>query len=158
MVGFRLKAVLRTKNKELRVIEGMSMYHPGLAEVVRRDGRYAYEAYEFLFHALQHTQKLLGREPAAGRRQVTAEQHVSGPELLAGMRDLALRDFGRMARTVFRLWGIQRTDDVGELVFNLVEVGLMSKTDEDTRDDFHNLFDLDEALLHGYRIELDEVK
>jgi uncharacterized repeat protein (TIGR04138 family) len=136
----------------------MSMFHPGLAEVVRRDGRYEYEAYEFLFHALHHTQKLLGREPPGDRRRVTSEHHVSGPELLAGMRDLALREFGRMARTVFRLWGIERTDDVGEMVFNLVDAELMSKTDEDSRADFHALFDLDEALLHGFRFELDEVK
>jgi uncharacterized repeat protein (TIGR04138 family) len=136
----------------------MSMYHSGLAEVVRRDGRYAYEAYEFLFHALHHTQKLLGREPPPGRREPAAQHHVSGPELLAGMRDLALREFGRMARTVFRLWGIERTDDVGELVFNLIDAGLMSRTPDDNREDFHGVFDLDEALLHGYRIELDEVK
>jgi uncharacterized repeat protein (TIGR04138 family) len=134
------------------------MYHTGLAEVVRRDGRYAYEAYEFLFHALHHTQKLLGREPPAGRREPGPHHHVSGPELLGGMRDLALREFGLMARTVFRLWGIQRTDDVGELVFNLIEAGLMSKTPDDSRQDFCGVFDLDEALLHGYRIELDEVK
>src|SRR5437763_15303560 len=136
----------------------MRMYHTGLAEVVRRDRRFAYEAYEFLFHALHHTQKLLGREPPRHRQEVEVQHHVSGPELLGGMRDLALREFGRMARTVFRLWGIQRTDDVGELVFNLIEAGLMSKTDEDTRQDFHAIFDLDEALLHGFRFELDEVK
>jgi uncharacterized repeat protein (TIGR04138 family) len=134
------------------------MYHTGLAEVVRRDGRYAYEAYEFLFHALHHTQKLLGREPPSGRREAAPQHHVSGPKLLAGMRDLALREFGRMARTVFRLWGIERTDDVGELVFNLIDAGLMSKTDDDSRADFRGLFDLDEALLHGFRFELDEVK
>jgi uncharacterized repeat protein (TIGR04138 family) len=136
----------------------MSLYQTGLAEVVSRDGRYAYEAYEFLFHALHHTQKLLGREPPTGRREVEAHHHVSGPELLAGMCDLALREFGLMARTVFRLWGIDRTDDVGELVFNLIDVGLMSRTDEDSREDFHAIFDLDETLLNGFVIELDEVK
>ena len=71
-------------------------------------------------------------------------------------RDLALREFGLMARTVFRMWGINRTDDFGELVFNLVEAGLMSKTDEDSRKDFHAVYDLDEALERGYRIEARE--
>ena len=60
---------------------------------------------------------------------------------------------GLLARTVFRMWGINRTDDFGELVFNLVEAGLMSKTDEDSRKDFHAVYDLDEALVRGYRIE-----
>ena len=133
----------------------MTMHHPKLDELVRRDPRYAYEAYEFLYAALAHTQKLLGRQMAddAGPEQV---QHVSGRQLLEGVRDLALKEFGLMARTVFRLWGINKTDDFGEIVFNLVEAKLMSKTDEDTRADFHDVYDLDQALVHNYRIELSE--
>ena len=97
---------------------------------MRRDPRYAYEAYEFVFAALAHTQKLLGREPPREPGdEPEPHHHVSGPELLDGIRDLALREFGLMARTVFRLWGINRTDDFGEIVFNLVEANLMSKTD-----------------------------
>jgi uncharacterized repeat protein (TIGR04138 family) len=136
----------------------MTMFHAGLAEVVERDPRFAYEAYEFLFHALHHTQKLLGREPPEGAESAAGDKkhHVSGQELLRGVRDLALREFGLMARTVFRQWGIQRTDDFGDMVFNLVEAGLMSKTDEDTRADFHDLYDLDQALVREYRIQLDE--
>jgi uncharacterized repeat protein (TIGR04138 family) len=57
-----------------------------------------------------------------------------------------------MARTVFRMWGINRTDDFGEIVFNLVEANLMSKTARDDRRDFHDVYDLDEALVKGYRI------
>ena len=139
----------------------MTLFHAGLMDLVQRDARYSYEAYEFLFHALHHTQKLLGREPpepAEGTSldQVDKRHHVSGQELVHGVRDLALREFGLMARTVFRQWGIQRTDDFGEMVFNLVEAGLMSKTDEDTRADFHDVFDLDRALEADYRISLDE--
>src|SRR4051812_41736661 len=100
----------------------MTMHHPGLAEVVRRDPRYAYEAYEFLFAALGHTQKMLDRVPNERvEGEAGAQYHVSGRELCEGIRDLALREFGLMARTVFRLWGIDRTDDFGEIVFNLVE-------------------------------------
>jgi uncharacterized repeat protein (TIGR04138 family) len=136
----------------------MTMFHAGLAEVVERDPRFAYEAYEFLFHALHHTQKLLGREPPETTESSAGDKkhHVSGQELVHGVRDLALREFGLMARTVFRQWGIQRTDDFGDMVFNLVEAGLMSKTDEDTRADFHDIYDLDQALVREYRIELDE--
>jgi uncharacterized repeat protein (TIGR04138 family) len=135
------------------------MFHAGLAEVVRRDPRFAYEAYEFLYEALNHTQKMLGRLPSGEVAEGAERQHhVSGPELLAGVRDLALREFGLMARTVFRMWGIQRTDDFGDIVFNLVEAGLMNKTDEDTRKDFHEVYDLDQALVQGYRIELEEAE
>jgi uncharacterized repeat protein (TIGR04138 family) len=139
----------------------MTLYHAGLAEVARRDGRYAYEAYEFIFQALHHTQKALGKEPPESLRDhgtVEPHYHVSGPELMHGVRDLALREFGRMARTVFRLWGIHNTGDFGEIVFTLIEAGLMSKTDEDRLEDFRDVYDLDAALIQGYQIQLDEAK
>jgi len=139
----------------------MTLFHPDLAEVARNNPRYAYEAYEFVFHALSHTQKRLDREPpteVARAQGGDARYHVSGPELLDGIRDLALREFGLMARIVFQRWGIKRTDDFGEIVFNLIEAGLMKKTDRDTRADFHDVYDLDQALVQGYRIQLDEAR
>ena len=132
------------------------MYHPGLMEVARRDPRYAYEAYEFLFEALAHTQKRLGLVTEPTRTEAPPENHVSGPELMAGVIDLARREFGRMARVVFHLWGIDRTDDVGEIVFNLIDANLLSKTDRDQRSDFHNLLDLDEVLLSNYEIPVEK--
>jgi len=138
------------------------MHIPCLEELVRRDPRYAYEAYEFVFAALTHTQKLLGRAPEPPSEEPAedeiVEAHVSGPELLDGIRDLALREFGLMARTVFRMWGIDSTADFGEIVFNLIEANLMSKTDKDCRADFVGVYDLDQALVHDYRIVLDEVE
>ena len=132
------------------------MHYSELEEVVRRDPRYAYEAYAFLYDALAHTQKMLGLQQPAASGEEQPIQHVSGQQLLEGIRDLALKEFGLMARTVFRMWGINRTDDFGEIVFNLVEAQLMSKTDTDSRADFHNVYDLDQALVEGYRIELQE--
>jgi uncharacterized repeat protein (TIGR04138 family) len=138
----------------------MTLYNPKLAELVRRDPRYAYEAYEFVFQALAHTQKLLDRVPPSpmAAEEPGAAHHVSGRELLAGIRDLALKEFGLMARTVFHLWGIDRTDDFGELVFNLVSVNLMNTTQEDSRADFSNVFDLDQALVRDFRIQLSEAE
>jgi len=137
----------------------MTMHHAGLAEVVRRDPRYAYEAYEFVFAALTHTQRTLGRVPReVPEGEIGPEYHVSGPELLEGIRELALREFGLMARTVFHMWGIESTGDFGEIVFNLVESNLMSKTDADTRADFRDIYDFDEALVQNYRIVLDEAE
>jgi uncharacterized repeat protein (TIGR04138 family) len=137
----------------------MSMYQARLAEVLRRDPRYAYEAYEFVFDALNHTQKSLGRQPQdEAAADAGPQNHVTGPELLEGVRDLALHEFGLMARTVFRVWGINRTADIGEIVFNLVEENLMSKTESDSRTDFEAVYDLDTALTQGYRIRFDEAE
>src|SRR5688572_19639822 len=133
------------------------MHHPGLMEVARRDPRYAYEAYEFLFEALRHTQKLFGRAPdEPAPSDAPAEAHVNGTELLTGVCDLARQEFGRMARVVFKLWGIDRTDDWGEIVFNLIDANLLSKTEDDAREHFRGLFDLDEVLLNRFEIELEE--
>lgn len=135
----------------------MTNFNPRLLEVVQKDGRYPYEAYEFLFQGLAHTQETLGKQQASAAN-VEERHHVSGPQLLEGIRSLALREFGLMARTVFKMWGINKTDDFGHIVFNLVEGELMSKTDDDDLTDFHEVFDLDQALLEGYRIQLDEAR
>ena len=134
----------------------MSVYQARLVELVERDPRYAYEAYEFVFMALSFTQKMLNRVPREDEATPGPEYHVSGPELLEGVRTLALQEFGRMARVVFKLWGVNRTDDFGEIIFNLVTENLMSKTDQDCRDDFHEVYDLDQALVEDFHLELDE--
>ena len=82
----------------------------------------------------------------------------AGAELLAGVCDLAKREFGRMARVVFAQWGINKTGDWGDIVFNLIEANLLSKTDNDSRDDFRDLFDLDDVLVHNFQIEREEVE
>jgi uncharacterized repeat protein (TIGR04138 family) len=61
-----------------------------------------------------------------------------------------------MARVVFRMWGINQTGDFGAIVFNLIDAGLMTRTDQDRREDFENVYDMDRDLLQGYRIQLDE--
>ena len=134
----------------------MTFFDPKLAEVVSRDPRYAYEAYEFIDRALQHTQKMLGRERTPETAAGDPKLHVSGRELLAGVRELALAEFGLLARTVFAQWGIERTDDFGNIVFNLIQAGLMSKTDNDNMEDFRAVYDFEQAL--DYRIQLDEAR
>jgi uncharacterized repeat protein (TIGR04138 family) len=137
----------------------MSTYQARLAELVLEDSRYTYEAYEFVFAALSHTQRQLGRVPSEDQAGTTEVQyHVSGRELVEGIRDLALREFGLMARVVFKMWGIRNTGDFGEIVFNLVEANLMSKTDQDNRQDFQDVYDLDQALVQGFQLELDELE
>jgi uncharacterized repeat protein (TIGR04138 family) len=130
-----------------------------LLEVVRHNPRYAYEAYEFVFAGLNFTQQSLGKVPGENESSPPGPQHhVTGRELLEGIRELALREFGLMARIVLRMWGINRTGDFGEIVFNLVEAGLMSKTDQDCRTEFQDVYDLDQALVQEFRIQLDEAE
>ena len=129
----------------------MTTFNPRLLEVAAQDPRYALEAYDFLFKALEHAQ---GKRPSGGQEE--AGVHIKGQELLGAIRALALQEFGLMARTVFRMWGIRATEDFGRIVFNLVEAKLMSKTDDDSINDFRNGFDFDEAL--AYTIQLDEVR
>lgn len=128
------------------------MQHPTLLQIVRHDSRYPYEAYLFIFEALAHTQRRLGRGLALepGEAGTRPERHVSGRELLDGIRDFARQEFGLMAPVVFQLWNIHRTDDFGEIVFNLIDANLLSKNAQDSRGDFHELFNLREALTHGY--------
>jgi uncharacterized repeat protein (TIGR04138 family) len=120
--------------------------------------RYHADAYRFVFESLQYTQEKLqkpgGRvrdsESDAGEDE---EAHITGQELLHGIRELALKRFGLLASTVFRTWGVQSTSDFGRIVFELVDRGEMRKTERDSLDDFIGVFDFEDALDREYRIE-----
>ena len=77
-------------------------------------------------------------------------RHISGRELADGVRRLALERFGPMARTVLAHWGICATEDVGGVVFALVEQGILVKQDEDRPEDFADVFDFEEAFELSY--------
>lgn len=108
--------------------------------ILTRDTRFSREAYLFVREALDYTQKLIGKETHGQIR------HVSGQELLDGIRQFALQQFGPMVVTVFEEWGVRNCRDFGEIVFNMVEIGLLAKTDRDTRDDFQNGYDFTEVF------------
>jgi uncharacterized repeat protein (TIGR04138 family) len=109
-----------------------------------RDPRYRREAYGFLLLALGTTVNALPPE----RQADPARRHLSGPELLRGMTELARREFGSMAPAVFGEWGVRGSSDVGELVFQLVECGQLSARAEDGREDFQG-YDLMRMLSEG---------
>jgi len=111
-----------------------------LALILAKDSRYHRDAYLFVKDALDHTQKVVVKE---SREQL---RHVTGQELLEGIRGYALVQFGPMAEMVFAEWGVQRCEDFGEIVFNMVEIGLLGKTEEDSRDDFQNGYNFHEAF------------
>jgi uncharacterized repeat protein (TIGR04138 family) len=113
-----------------------------LYAICRADSRYRVEAYRFIYEALDYTLKTVGEH-----------RHVSGRELCEGIRRLALDRFGMMSPEVFREWGITRTDDFGEIVFRLVEHGLLRRTEQDTRDDFHAVYDFEKAFVEDFHVD-----
>lgn len=128
-------------------------YDPNwLSRIVEKDPRFGPAAYEFLFESLEFTRNRLTK------LRGSKVKHVSGPELLEGLRVLALESFGRLAKTVLNQWGVTKTADVGDMVFNLIESGDMEKTDEDSRADFENVYDFDEAFSRDYKIKVDELE
>ena len=112
-----------------------------MREIVEEDPRYRIDAYIFLRESLDVTIKIMDK-PLEG-----PARHVSGRELLEGIRTHAIREFGPLARTVLEHWGITRTDDFGEMVFNLVEKGILGKTEEDKKSDFNDGFDFRDAFV-----------
>ena len=126
--------------------------HP-LAELLRRDKRYHHDAYVFVFDALRYGQERLGLgecdqgyDPASEEEPEEPERHVTGQELCGAIKQYAIDQYGLLARSVLRHWGVNKTDDFGEIVFNLIDIGQMRKTDNDRREDFNDVFDFDEAL------------
>ncbi|HCF95880.1 MAG TPA: hypothetical protein DEW46_12520 [Verrucomicrobia bacterium] len=110
-------------------------FKEALREILEKDDRYDPEAYLFLRQALDYTTNKLNRN------RTGQHKHVSGQELLNGLRAHALEQFGPLAKIVLENWGIFSCEDIGEIVFNMVEVGILGRTDEDSKDDFRNGFD-----------------
>lgn len=119
--------------------------------IVKKDPRYHREGYFFLREALDHTQKMVGKKKNDIR-------HVSGQELLEGIRDYALLQFGPMSLTVLAEWGIRSCEDFGEMVFNMVENSLLAKTEKDSRDDFKGGYDFEEAFRKPFLPQNKSVK
>lgn len=120
-------------------------FEQALETVVREDPRYPAEAYVFVCEALDFTMRQLAK-PAAG-----PARHVTGQELLEGIRQYALREFGPAAGLVMNHWRLTRCEDFGELVFNLVDRGLLGKTEQDRREDFAGGYDFDAAFRQPFR-------
>ena len=113
-----------------------------IEKVMRDDDQYKFEAYSFVMAALHHTVSKL-KKP----------RHITGPELLDGIREYALDQYGALTRTVLNYWGIKETEDFGKIVFALVDVGILRKQPEDKIEDFKNVYDFKAAFDRGYRIK-----
>ncbi|HQZ27391.1 MAG: hypothetical protein KA250_07275 [Verrucomicrobiales bacterium] len=113
--------------------------------ITARDHRFQPDAYLFLKEALDHTIKTLRND------ELIEHRHVSGPELLEGLVQHAIATFGPMAVTVLESWGVRQGDDVGAMVFNLIEAGAFGRSEEDSPSDFSGVMDLQRKLLAPYR-------
>ncbi len=112
-----------------------------LDAVLAKDPRFKPEAYVFVHDALGHTWSRLDHR-----------RHITGRELLDGIKDLALKSYGPMALAVLNSWGVRTTDDFGAIVFNLVDAEILSKTEEDRIEDFHAVYDFNEVFVRSYDI------
>lgn len=141
---------------------------PPIVKLLCEDRRYKLEAYQFVRAGLAYAQEVLGMGGApvpAPQAQAATEhededepgpsrplRHVTGQELCLAFRQLAHEQFGYMARLVLADWGIRSTGDFGEIVYNLIKIGEMTKSDHDRREDFDDVYDFDQALVREYRI------
>jgi uncharacterized repeat protein (TIGR04138 family) len=116
--------------------------------ICKEDPRFDRKAYDFIRLGLDHTVKELKKKEGskAGR-----SRHVSGPELLEGLRIYALDQFGPLAKTVLNSWGVSRCRDFGEIVFNLIDYNVFSKTENDRREDFSDIYTFDDAFVKPFR-------
>lgn len=110
-----------------------------LGRLREREPRYHPQAYLFVLSALH-----------AVVNELSPPRHITGGELACGVRDLALERFGLLARTVLEHWGIHETEDVGRVVFALVDCGVLVKQEGDRIEDFADVYDFDDAFEREY--------
>ncbi len=115
-------------------------FEQSVVSILKRDRRFDPNAYFFLKDALDFTLKRSSDSNGGLSR------HVTGPELLAGFRDHALEQYGPMASTLMNEWGLKRCQDVGDMVFHLIEEQVFGKQDSDKKEDFSEVFDFQESL------------
>lgn len=117
-------------------------------QLAKDAGGYSPQVFEFVRDGLQHASEMTLR---GHQTDILGDDshHVSGQELCFGLRDLAIRRYGPLARTVLGHWNVHSTDDFGKIVFALIDVGILRKTDEDSPEDFVSVYEFDEAFAEG---------
>lgn len=115
-----------------------------IESICKNDNRYKKAAYYFIRQALDYTV----REAAKDKTKTRSKHghHVSGKQLLDGIREFGLNQFGPLTLTVFHHWGVTRCEDFGEIVFNLVDTGVLGKTEDDKQEDFSATYDFHDAF------------
>ncbi len=130
--------------------------HP-IVQLLQEDRRYKLEAYQFVRDGLQYAQEVLrlGEKKATSEpgSETKVEQHLTGQQLCEAIREYAIAQYGLMAKTVLNNWGLTSTSDFGEVVYNLIRVGLMKKSKSDRREDFDNCYDFENAFRESLRFD-----
>ncbi len=125
-------------------------------QVLERDNRYKLEAYQFVRDALSyaHDELRMGeaRETPGEEESPRLETHLTGQQLCEAIRLFAIDQFGLMARVVLKNWGVSHTGDFGDIVYNMIDIGLMKKSDSDRREDFDGVYDFIEAFDRHFQI------
>ena len=116
--------------------------------IVADDSRFERDAYLFVRDALEYTTK---RRRKAAPGKAAAESHVSGPQLLEGLRQYALDQYGPMVPTVFEHWRVQSCEDFGHIVFNLIAAREFGKADTDTIEDFRGGYNFHDAFVKPFQ-------
>ncbi|MDX2185562.1 MAG: hypothetical protein SFV32_01410 [Opitutaceae bacterium] len=115
--------------------------------ICKEDGRFDRRAYDFVRQGLDYTVKEIRKqEGEKGQRP----RHVSGKELANGLRSFALEQYGPLSKTVLNAWGLTNTQDFGDIVFNLIDYHVFSKTDSDRREDFADHYSFEDAFVRPY--------
>jgi|SRR4051794_40793179 uncharacterized repeat protein (TIGR04138 family) len=138
-----------------------------LVNLLAEDRRYKIEAYQFVGAGLEYAQNVLklGRagptktsnaKKGRGKSDAKPIRHVTGQELCWALRRLAHQQYGLMAKLVLESWGIYSTSDFGAIVYNLIEIGKLSKSEQDRREDFDNVYDFHQSLVRDYAITTQE--
>ncbi len=146
---------------------------PPLVKLLCEDRRYKLEGYQFVRLGLTYAQEVLGLGAAGGGdeeplsfaeddqdddedRQLRRPRHVTGQDLCHALRQLAQDQYGLLSKLVLASWGIRSTSDYGEIVYNLIKIGEMSKSEGDRREDFDDVYDFDRALVREFVITKEE--
>ncbi len=124
------------------IMEEMQSFLEKIQKIMDGQDQYKFEAYSFVMAGLHYTVAKL-KKP----------RHVTGPELLQGIREYAIEQFDGLAKTVLNYWGLFKTEDFGKIVFALVEVGILRKQPEDRLEDFKDVFTFEEAFDQGFHFE-----
>jgi uncharacterized repeat protein (TIGR04138 family) len=145
----------------------MSDVQNPVAQLMREDPRYQLEAYQFVREALTYAQETMaaggggleeGESTGESLREETAEgdRHLTGQQLCEAIRRYALEQFGFMAQVVLKSWGVTSTGDFGEIVYNLIRIGFMKKSETDRREDFDDVYIFDDAFRQNFQMKAPE--
>jgi uncharacterized repeat protein (TIGR04138 family) len=131
---------------------------PPIIQLLQTDRRYPLEAYQFVHDALDYARRELGMggqsDPESGHSP--PESHVTGQQLCQAIRLYAWEQYGYLAKTVLDSWGVSSTSDFGEIVYNLISIKAMKKSDTDRREDFDDVYDFEEGLVREFKLEAED--